>query len=67
MSDGERIQEYNRTIKHKPVPTDFAIRWAAKEYYDIEVESDDEDKIENLRQWMYNSLNPVDGPASVEI
>ena len=67
MSDAERIIEYNKSIKQSPVPTDFAVLLADREYYGIEVDPSQTQKIEQLRKWLYNSKNPKDGPASVDI
>lgn len=67
MSDLQRIAEYNKTVKHMPVPSDFAVMNAANEYYGIEVDITDSEKLEELRKWMFNKMNPTSGAADVNI
>jgi len=67
MTELDRIAEYNRTIHHKPVATDYAIQKACKEYFGIEVEISDHEQIEQLRKWIYYSKNPESDAAHREI
>lgn len=67
MSEQERIIEYNRTIKHMPQPSDYAIIEAVKNYYGINVDLSEKEKVDRLRNWIYNSKHPKDGPASIDI
>ena len=41
MSDTQRIIEYNKTIKHKPIPSEFAVIIASQLYYGIEIDPTD--------------------------
>lgn len=67
MSEVDRIIEYNKTIKHMPQPSDFSIIEAAKKYYNIDVDMDDKVKLQEIRNWIYDSKHPKDGPASIDI
>lgn len=67
MPEMERIKEYNRTVLHKPIPSDFSIVQVAKDYYGVAVDLDDTEKIKRMRHWLYDSKQTMDGPASINI
>ena len=63
MSELERIKEYGKSIRDIPVPSDFAVVSAAKEFYGIELEESENKlaEVERLRQWIYHSKSPDRG------
>ena len=59
--------EYNRTVYHKPIPTNFAVMKVSKDFYGIDAEPWQKAKIASLRKFIYENKNSAVGAAFSDI